>query len=662
VFDSGTVEANLTNAQIEQYRARGYDGNNNGFDALKIIASNDYNDGFEPDSLYNPTVISLDTDITGHSVGGGDESDFFKFHMPKDGMVTIHPIDMGSSPVMLYVLKDGDAGNVNSVLMSNSDYSIGVAGDSDYYIQISRSTDYEPYSFRVNATFTNNPPTATVTSNSYSSGGDIRIDYTMYDTESDYCNVTFSYSVDGGNTFKFGTLSSDSPAVNYLSASSGGENHYLIWDSVSDIVSGSVIGRIIPDDGNHSGNSVTFTVGDISNQPTETTYTISGKFTDATGKITLWKDGAIVSQADTDTSGNFSIGNLQSGNYETIAYVKNCQPVIMPLSLNQDISELNFTFVAIPTVTPTQYFIRVGGSAKVDHDHDGVAEDVVPGDYITAVDSGGQICGVYSVNTGGQYGVMYVYGDDPETRDDDGATLNDTVSFYIDGMKASETCVYDEMSAGGSSHIINLTAVAGENSEQTIKLATGWNLISFNLMPNDTRIEKVFSDVMSKVKVISTFYINPPDNGVDGARSYENDPNWLMLNDLHNVDPYHGYYVYMTDDATITLKGNSVSESHQRKLKKGWNLIGYWLKRKGKMPKSTGDVGTAIDSIFGSKKIKGELQVMSGLYNKFDTDGNGAKSFENDPNWFALNDLNDLSPNHGYWVKMKEDGVLDYSH
>ncbi len=55
---------------------------------------------------------------------------------------------------------------------------------------------------------------------------------------------------------------------------------------------------------------------------------------------------------------------------------------------------------------------------------------------ITAYDPDGVLCGRFVVHTPGQYGYLHVYGDDPTTPEDEGATDGDTLRFRINGLPA----------------------------------------------------------------------------------------------------------------------------------------------------------------------------------------------------------------------------------
>jgi len=83
------------------------------------------------------------------------------------------------------------------------------------------------------------------------------------------------------------------------------------------------------------------------------------------------------------------------------------------------------------------------------------------GSVITAYDPQGVLCGEYTVTQAGRYGLMPVYGDNPLTGTDEGASVGDRVSFYVDGV-AAQTIGPDEpvWSAMGDLHHVELMATA----------------------------------------------------------------------------------------------------------------------------------------------------------------------------------------------------------
>jgi len=81
---------------------------------------------------------------------------------------------------------------------------------------------------------------------------------------------------------------------------------------------------------------------------------------------------------------------------------------------------------------------------------DGV--DAQPGDEIAFFDQQGALCGLYVVETAGEYGIVHVYGDDPDTPAiDEGATAGEVLTVTIwDGSKDEELTGAALQLSGGS--------------------------------------------------------------------------------------------------------------------------------------------------------------------------------------------------------------------
>ncbi len=56
------------------------------------------------------------------------------------------------------------------------------------------------------------------------------------------------------------------------------------------------------------------------------------------------------------------------------------------------------------------------------------------GDVVDVFDAQGIRCGTFTVSVAGQYGFLHVYGDDPTTPADEGATVGDSLSFSLNGQ------------------------------------------------------------------------------------------------------------------------------------------------------------------------------------------------------------------------------------
>jgi len=168
---------------------------------------------------------------------------------------------------------------------------------------------------------------------------------------------------------------------------------------------------------------------------------------------------------------------------------------------------------------------------------------------------------------------------------------------------------------------------------RTFNLHQGWNLISFDVFPNDPAIASVLSDVAGMYDRVLAFDCNA---GSPGLSYY---PDLPLLSSLQHMDPFHGYWIHMNMNGTLTVEGTEIADTTPLYLCEGWNLVSY-------LPESPLPVSTALANI-------------DGLYSVVLGWDNGALSYYPDlpP---GLNSLHQLEPGHGYWIKMNQAATLVY--
>jgi len=79
------------------------------------------------------------------------------------------------------------------------------------------------------------PPVAVVQTPSGVQSGDVRISYTLKDTQGDACMILVQLSDDGGLTWRPATTGPGGDGVTNLTSSRTGQNHVFVWDSLKDI-------------------------------------------------------------------------------------------------------------------------------------------------------------------------------------------------------------------------------------------------------------------------------------------------------------------------------------------------------------------------------------------------------------------------------------------
>jgi len=162
-------------------------------------------------------------------------------------------------------------------------------------------------------------------------------------------------------------------------------------------------------------------------------------------------------------------------------------------------------------------------------------------------------------------------------------------------------------------------------TEWDISLSKGWNLISLPLIPDNSSIEAVLSEVIENVSCVWAY------DAETGA--------WLMYNpdipeisDLTTMEDGVGYWINMTSASTLTIHGKEFPEPPATPpvyhVVEGWNLIGY---------KETVQMNA-------SEYLEGVEYIRLYTY----ADGR----------WKAVRPTDKMVPGQGYWIAVSEEGSI----
>jgi len=166
-----------------------------------------------------------------------------------------------------------------------------------------------------------------------------------------------------------------------------------------------------------------------------------------------------------------------------------------------------------------------------------------------------------------------------------------------------------------------------------IELKAGWNLISFDVQPADGRLPEVLESIAGSYKLVQGF------DPVLGGLTF--DPELMEFSTLYEMDGKHGYWVWVEEDCALTVRGRELAERQRLSLRTGWNLISY-------LPDEPRPVAEALRS-------------MEGKYERVVGWEPGVGSVTYDPALPGpLCELQEMKPGRGYWVRMREPGVLVY--
>jgi len=147
-----------------------------------------------------------------------------------------------------------------------------------------------------------------------------------------------------------------------------------------------------------------------------------------------------------------------------------------------------------------------------------------------------------------------VIGFDVAINDDDGGTDRENKISW----NATADQGWQDPSFFGETELIEEPVIVTPPT-QTINISSGWNLISFNVLPTDASMATVFNN--SNIEMVKS------DNGFFKTSQPS------AFNSISEIELGKGYLVYATGSTTINLEGTR-NETMNSNLKQGWNLIG----------------------------------------------------------------------------------------
>jgi hypothetical protein len=123
------------------------------------------------------------------------------------------------------------------------------------------------------------------------------------------------------------------------------------------------------------------------------------------------------------------------------------------------------------------------------------------------------------------------------------------------------------------------------------------------------------------------------------------DPSVPFGNTLTSLDETMGFWIKMSSAQTLTISGSApVTTNHA--LKTGWNLVGY--------PSMT---NRALPDVFSLHGVGTDFSLVY-AYHASDTDF--WKKYDRSAPFG--NDLTELAPDYGYWIKIGADHTWDVGY
>jgi len=181
----------------------------------------------------------------------------------------------------------------------------------------------------------------------------------------------------------------------------------------------------------------------------------------------------------------------------------------------------------------------------------------------------------------------------------------------------------------GNIDYLPLVAVSVQPDTFILPLSEGWNLISIPLVPEDSSVGSVLSQVSGSYSIVWAY---DASDSADPWKKY--DPSVPFGNDLSEIKPGKGYWIMMTADDTLSVTGPLPDKSIPD-MGSGWNLIGY--------------------NFLTEEPVSDALSPVSGDYSivwAYDSSDYADPWKKYDPSVPFGNDLTEMEPGRGYWIMM----------
>jgi hypothetical protein len=190
-----------------------------------------------------------------------------------------------------------------------------------------------------------------------------------------------------------------------------------------------------------------------------------------------------------------------------------------------------------------------------------------------------------------------------------------------------------------------VTAIFTRNTDvtQPIPLVSGWNLVSFNLHPASTAITDVLSSLGSNYDLV---YAWDASGGHSGAGNWMRYAPGIPGNTLETLDETQGFWIRMTIADMLDITGTTPTTTNISLLTtaSGWNLVGYPSVQNRSMPEALTTHGVTDYSLV------------------YAYHANDADTWKRYAPGVPGNDLLELAPGWGYWIKVGTTSTWDVEY
>jgi len=159
---------------------------------------------------------------------------------------------------------------------------------------------------------------------------------------------------------------------------------------------------------------------------------------------------------------------------------------------------------------------------------------------------------------------------------------------------------------------------------QVTNLNSGWNIISFGILPDDVNLLNIMQPLVDNNKLTKVI------NESGGFIQYIPGVGWM--NTIGNMANTEGYYIKVNNDTSIEVAGMPVSTPIDIPLSAGWNIIGY-------PNDQPSDAIVVLQPLIDNNELIKVIDEAGGLI-----------QFIPEVGW--VNTIGDLEAGEGYYIKV----------
>jgi len=269
--------------------------------------------------------------------------------------------------------------------------------------------------------------------------------------------------------------------------------------------------------------------------------------------------------------------------------------------------------------------------------------DLETGDEIGIFD--GEACvGAAVLNSGiiteVDYLSMIASSQDPEWPAGSGFTVGNNISyhFYDSSQELEISTVQTTYLQGegifSNSGTVSVELVGLQTIEQSIALTNGWNIVSFNMSPDDMDMFSILSDLIDEGSLVKV------QNEAGAAIEYLSFGGGSWANNIGNMEVTEGYYLKVNSATELTAIGEPVELPLDILLTNGWNIMSY-------PAQNPGDAFLALESLIDEGTLV-KVQNEAGAAIEYLSFGGGS--------W--ANNIGNFESGEGYYIKVNQETTL----